>query len=274
MRSARRATLRLLVNGFSVGLLIAMSLPGGGRADAAATGGDSGAGCAHDRALESSVARALRKKVREIEPASGARVEITFGCPTLPELEGVTALQAHGHGGFVSLIDVQGRSRGGAEVLRVRLQPASTPKLGDPAPAIARATAHPRDEVVDRALAFANAALASTILIHPPANAHGTSTVTTTHDEVLELHLLGPNGQSSTRRWDGYVDSVHAGARVPLEVAWEALWAISDRPLRPAPPEDGDRAAFQRLIDGEPRSRLATDALQALAASLAIRPHE
>jgi len=270
--AARRATLRALANGLSLGLLLAIGAPGAARAEAAAT--EAGGGCVHDAALETAVARALRRRVLEIEPTSGGRIEISFGCPAAPELSRVTALMAHGHGGFVSLVDVDATSGAAGQVLGLRLHPAATPALSGPAPTLVRASARPRDEVVRRALAYANAALASTIQIRPPparGGAHVASTVTTTHDEALEFRLLGRDGQSSTRRWNGYVDSAHAGGRIPLEIAWEALWGISARALRPAAPEDADRAAFRRLIDGN-EARLENDALLELGALLATRP--
>ena len=270
--SAPRATLHALARGLSMALLLAIGAPGAGRAEATAT--EVGGGCVHDAALETAVARALRRRVRDIEPTSGARIEISFGCPAAPELSRVTALSAHGHGGFVSLVDVDGTSGGAGQVLALRLHPAATPALSGPAPLLDRASARPRDEVMRRALAFANAALASTIQIRPPparGGAHVASTVTTTHDEALEFRLLGRDGQSSTRRWNGYVDSAHAGDRIPLEIAWDALWAISARPLRPAAPEDADRAAFRRLVDGN-EARLENDALLELGALLATRP--
>lgn len=257
-----------------VGLLVVAGAPtpaGAQTAPGAAAGG-----CVHDATLEAAVARALRKKIRELEPSAGARVQITFGCPALVEIQRATALAAHGHGGFVSLVDVDRAGEAGSQTVALRLRP-SPADLGGPAPAILRATVRPRDEVVARAFAFASAALVAAIQIQPAAagrdGVHTTSTVTTTHDEALAIRLVGLDGRTSTSRWEGYVDSAHASARVPLEVAWETLWAIGDRPLRPAAPEAADRAAFARLTEaGAPGPRLETDALLELGAALATQP--
>ncbi|HXJ23463.1 MAG TPA: hypothetical protein VMT03_24830 [Polyangia bacterium] len=258
----RRAALPLLI-----GALVAAGVSGGARAEPA------GGGCAHDAALEAAVASALRKKVRDIESTPGVRIEITFGCPAVSEPRQVTALSAHGHGGFVNVLELTGAG----EARALRLKPAAAPTLSGPPPKVTRATARPRAEAIQHALAFASAALASTIHVALPPPVPGAvqtiSARATTHDEALEIRLTGTGGVSSTRRWDGYVDSTHAAARVPLEVAWEALWELAGGPLRPAPVEEPDRAAFQRLLDSDgPRPRFLNDGLLELGAVLATRP--
>src|SRR6185312_5213095 len=138
LMSAPRATLHALARGLSIALLLAIGAPAVGRAEAAAT--EVSGGCVHDATLETAVARALRRRVREIEPTSGARIEIGFGCPAAPELSRVTALMAHGHGGVVSLVDVDGTRGGSGQVLGLRLHPAATPALSGPEPILDRAS--------------------------------------------------------------------------------------------------------------------------------------
>jgi hypothetical protein len=234
-----------------LGVVLAAGPRSGARAEPPA------AGCAHDAALEAVVARQLKKKVQAIESTPGVRIEITFGCPAVPEPRQATALFAHGHGGFVNVLDIgaEGEGRRAREVRALRLQPARSPTLGGPPPKVTRATAHPRDEAVLRALAFANTALAATIRVVLPPPVPGAvqsiSARATTHDEALEIRLTGTGDQPVSRRWDGYVDSTHAAARVPLEVAWEALWELGGNHLQAGPADDADRALVQRLIEAD-----------------------
>jgi hypothetical protein len=273
-----RAALRTAATALLMGVLVA---PGISWAEAEPAppppAAAAGAGCVHDSALEAAVTRALKKKVRDIEPTRGAEIEIAIGCPVVPDARHVTALAAHGHGGFLSALDLDVDHGPGnvGEVRALRLQPAAAPALGGPPAKISWAVARPRDEAVRHALAFASTALASTIrVVEPPPHgaAHSVAVVATTHDEALEIHVAGRGGQSWSRRWDGYVDSMHAGERVPLEVAWEALWGLAGGQVRSAPPDDAQRAAFLRLIEGDSqRPRLVNDGLLEAGAVLATR---
>jgi hypothetical protein len=262
---APRAALRLAASALVIGLLAA--------APAAAAGGD----CTHDTALEAAVSGTLRKKVQDIQPNPRARIEITFGCPAVSEPHQITALLAHGHGGFVSVFDLDHGSGGAVEARALRLQPTATPTLGGPPPKLAAATIRPGDEAVRQALAFATTALASTIRIELPPPAPGKAQTiaarATTHDEALEIHLAGRGGQSAVRRWSGYVDSTHAAERVPLEVAWEALWGLTSGRLPSEPTDVADRAVFRRLLEDDgPRPGFLKDGLLEMGALLATRP--
>ncbi len=244
----------------------------------AAPASPGGAGCAHDAALEAAVARALRKRVRDLEATPGARIEISFGCPAVSEPHHVTALIAHGHGGSLSMLDLDtARESAASEVRALRLQPARAPELAGRPPQITRAVVRRPADAIRHALAFASAALASSIRVELPAPVPGgVQTIAaraTTHDEALEIRLVGPGDQSSFSRWDGYVDSVHAPARVPLEIAWEALWDLAGGRLRPGLADDPDRAAYQRVMEDDgARPRFVEEGLLELGAALATRP--
>jgi len=267
------AARRLAAGAVTMGVLAAMGAPGGARAE---TPPAAGGACAHDAALEALVARTLRKKVLDIQPNPGVRIEIAFGCPAVARPHQATALAAHGHGGFVSVIDLDlDPGAGGAAAVRaLRLRPIAAPALGGPPPSVTRVVLRPEGEAVRQALAFASTALAATIRVElPPPKPGGVQTVAargTSHDEALEIRLAGPAGQSSSRRWSGYVASTHADARVPLEAAWEALWALADGRLRPEPADAADRAIFQRLFDDDgSRPGFLQDGLLAAGAVLA-----
>lgn len=137
----------------------------------------------------------------------------------------------------------------GAWLRAVELSPHAPTLSSTPSVAFARRSTAGDAAPIFHFVCAALSANVTTERIAEPAVAHEEFGITwSDQDEAFELLRRDGGGRMAlARAWSGYPSTLNDGARVPLELAWEKLWALVDGRFAERLAEPADRSLFAVL---------------------------
>lgn len=158
---------------------------------------------------------ALEKAATELDPRPGSRVDVSFDCSCVTNLNDFVGLRSHGHGDLLELLRATFFADGHSEIRKIAFRSGR----GVTAIALAHRTFGPDETIRTRSMLLAAIAARVDVVQPPnPPNVVGGSFVGTSDDEEVEV-----GSGIVWRQWSGLRSSETDPQRAPIELAFESL---------------------------------------------------